>query len=567
MPRVLAVCLLVVLASSLFAATPPQYLDQNWSEAQRQWFYTTPQGSKLVQYAWALALERPASEELFFADDGARFAFLPNVKSAKWNPDGLPVGFVKDTGSPNYLGLTCAACHTGEVDYKGVTYRIDGAPTDADLFAFLAELSEALSATTVSAADLKFLRFAKRVLGANSSSADERKKLFNEVSTFSRQFARLTTDSVPDTSWGRARTDAFGMIFNRVTSIDLHLPANSRKPNAPVSYPFLWDTSWHDKVQWNGSAANQFAVLRLARNVGEVLGVFAQLEIKRPLPLLTVYSSSAKKKNLLAVEDQLSALRSPHWPTQFPPIDATKAGRGKQVYSDAGCLDCHKIATPGIPQNIVMTPLPSIGTDSAMTYAAATRRADSGILTGVPALVLVGDRLPAKGVLAAQLAFNGIIGAILSPFDGGSGGAPRPPAVSARNDEGELADIVKPAKGPSLITKIKTTLTDLKNQQSQLAQEYKARPLDGIWATAPYLHNGSVPTLRDLFTPPSARPKMFSVGSRELDPVSVGFDTSPGPDRFLFDTTKPGNGNAGHEWGINLKPDDRDALIEYLKSL
>src|SRR5207237_8483192 len=84
------------------------------------------------------------------------------------------------------------------------------------------------------------------------------------------------------------------------------------------------------------------------------------------------------------------------------------------------------------------------------------------------------------------------------------------------------------------------------------ALRYKARPLDGIWATAPYLHNGSVPTLRALFMAPAARPKTFYVGSREFDPVNVGFDTTKAAGSFLSDTSRAGNSNAAHQWATTL---------------
>jgi hypothetical protein len=96
---------------------------------------------------------------------------------------------------------------------------------------------------------------------------------------------------------------------------------------------------------------------------------------------------------------------------------------------------------------------------------------------------------------------------------------------------------------------------------------YKARPLDGIWATAPYLHNGSVPTLRALLAAPASRPKTFYAGSRDFDPVNAGFDTAARPDRFLFDTSLLGNSNAGHDYGTSLTNGDLDALLVYLKSL
>jgi len=118
---------------------------------------------------------------------------------------------------------------------------------------------------------------------------------------------------------------------------------------------------------------------------------------------------------------------------------------------------------------------------------------------------------------------------------------------------------------------------------------YKARSLNGIWATAPYLHNGSVPTLYDLLLPkkPSItsttseceyRPDKFVVGSREFDPERVGLRSS-GYDGFVFDTSIAGNSNSGHEYGTRcevlpggktvraLTREERLDLIEYLKTL
>jgi len=99
---------------------------------------------------------------------------------------------------------------------------------------------------------------------------------------------------------------------------------------------------------------------------------------------------------------------------------------------------------------------------------------------------------------------------------------------------------------------------------------YVARPLDGIWLRAPYLHNGSVPTLLDLLQTTAQRPARFWRGYDLLDADRVGFMVS-GPDAertgTLFDTSIPGNGNAGHEYGADLSPDDKRALLEFLKTL
>jgi hypothetical protein len=99
---------------------------------------------------------------------------------------------------------------------------------------------------------------------------------------------------------------------------------------------------------------------------------------------------------------------------------------------------------------------------------------------------------------------------------------------------------------------------------------YVAVPLEGLWLRAPYLHNGSVPTLTDLLEPSSARPRSFWRGYDVYDSSRVGF-VSTGPDAERegtpYDTTQPGNSPQGHEYGTALSPDAKRALIEYLKTL
>jgi hypothetical protein len=104
---------------------------------------------------------------------------------------------------------------------------------------------------------------------------------------------------------------------------------------------------------------------------------------------------------------------------------------------------------------------------------------------------------------------------------------------------------------------------------------YKGRPLQGIWATAPYLHNGSVPNLWEVLLPPAKRSPAFNMGTREFDPKLVGYVTAPSVDNsFVFQTHDAsgapldGNSNAGHDYGnATLSDDDRWALIEFMKTL
>ena len=99
---------------------------------------------------------------------------------------------------------------------------------------------------------------------------------------------------------------------------------------------------------------------------------------------------------------------------------------------------------------------------------------------------------------------------------------------------------------------------------------YMAVPLDGIWSRAPYLHNGAVPSLADLLEPPEARPKTFYRGYDVYDQQRVGF-VFAGPEAeaegWKLDTSLPGNSNGGHLWGTALPPAQKQALIEYLKTL
>jgi hypothetical protein len=111
----------------------------------------------------------------------------------------------------------------------------------------------------------------------------------------------------------------------------------------------------------------------------------------------------------------------------------------------------------------------------------------------------------------------------------------------------------------------------------QAPMAYRARPLNGIWATPPFLHNGSVPNLYQLLSPQPERPDRFWSGSRLFDPDSIGFSTDSIEGGFLFHTSLPGNSNEGHVFddlpdvrgviGSRLTEEERWAIIEYLKQL
>jgi hypothetical protein len=539
------------------------YLSQNWSPSQSTQFYFTPQGAQIVPYNWFLALEQADSATPFRDNQNIlKYRYLAQNSGPK-NPDGLPVGFVAGSGTGrSWLGMTCAACHTAEIRLGTTAYRIDGGPTGGDVQALLTDLTRALQQTQTDPA--KFGRFAANILGSINSPANQaelKAQLGIVISARAgynlRNFPGYDPANNTATAPTRyARLDAVGAIINEVfyhavKAADLTSPTVAAKPaNAPVSYPFLWDTPQHDVVQWLGIAKNggPLDIFTLSRNVGEVLGVFADLSIPEDPSLLNLgYSSSVKMVELAELEELLNTLWSPQWPNDFPKIDQVAAAKGAQLYQ-ASCVSCHALIDRTDPNRKITAVMNDSGTDPGSAENFFTRTGPSGKLNGVNVnFVPFTAKIPPTASADTMLT-NEVIGVIL-------GGLKQAPP----DELGQLNFRAAPPQGiqPAVVRQ---------------GAKYKGRPLDGIWATAPYLHNGSVPNLDSLLQPAAKRPTSFSIGVRTFDPVHVGFLTDvPGFPRFNVNnpdgTPIAGNSNAGHEFGANLSDVERAQLLEYLKTL
>ncbi len=598
----------IAMATRLPAAKQPEFLDQNWDDATRQFFYTTSQGSRMMPYDWFLALETADSTENFAKTVLPKLGYVPNPNLDQ-NPDELPVGFVADIDwrGQRHLGLTCAACHTNQIEYEEHLYQIDGAPTQADMAGLIEGLRDALNATLADLA--KFDRFADRVHPPHCPTP-QRIALRAEVRKFAEAWSEFVADSTPEHAWGRARLDAFGMIFNRVAAIDLDLRENSHPPNAPVSYPFLWGTSWENKVQWNGSADNTNDIERLARNVGEVLGVFAQTDLRKASVLRPYYRTSARRLNQLQLENKLKILWSPQWPAELGEIDEAKAAAGQQLFSQR-CASCHQVIPHGEQDTHVtvkLIPISEVGTDATMAINAISKEVSTGSLAG--------SRLPGSAPLPAALPRGLLLkhvvqGSLLSPFKdvGVRLHSPLEIAASLRSTKSQVLELTDaelerffaesdttPENLQAVLDNYSLKVEEYRNRVEAYVERteaasadpngaeavamsaaaadptllaYKARPLDGIWATAPYLHNGSVPNLYELLHPASERTKKFYVGSRKFDPKHVGFVTQASAGTTELDTSLPGNSNSGHDsYGEDeLTDEQRWQLVEYLKTL
>ena len=588
-------------------------LEQGWTEDTQESFYFTPQGSQIMPYSWFLALEQPSSQSLFRSDKNINaLRYLP-AKPTKMNPDGLPVGFVKDIGSNDteFLGLTCAACHTTQISYQGTNMRIDGGPTLGDFEGFNNTLVDALSETYQNPE--KFDRFAKKVLGEQAdlgALSNLRQALLEQTEILAnRNLINVSSPEQPH--YGFARLDAIGAIFNQVMVTFNDLPANDRPSDAPVSYPFLWGTDQSDVVQWPGFAPNGPADLgTLTRNGGEVLGVYGKIDIPEE-KLIKAYESSLEVENLGLLESWVADLRSPAWPAEYlPPVDPEKAARGKLHY-DQYCLQCHQVIAredQGKAYNAVLTPLSDVRTDPTELHnlnrlLAAGKFEDRKELvfggpeintptTGLNPLInsVVGALLdqPLQTVKAAaieissseknekvddEITFNNE-DAALSEIKDNLGKYEELlealPSHRVGNDSTSIGDETTSTEDDTTATEDKTTSTE-DETISTGGLVYKARPLNGIWATAPYLHNGSVPNLYELLLVQEERSGSFYVGNRELDPEKVGLvSTVEKTDipLFKFDTSLKGNSNEGHEYGAKeLNDEQKWEIVEYLKTL
>ncbi len=609
---------------------------QGLTPEDRAVWYRTSMGSDLFPLEWLEAITVPADGKPFLSE-ADRFGLLTDPE----HPSDLPIGLTVNDhprGLPKavpMVGVSCAACHVGRIDYKGKSKIVIGAPNLFDLNAFYAELFQ--TAAKEPAAIIKFLEktggkigsraksgggsvlkglgklygekaaelgdaekaFAKKleslvshvesdlqkpqnfthfteeakaallkkiedvhgveidslvddlksgkfatgalkeVADVKDAAADQLKNLLLEVAflkakiTYLKDLNKLHQGemqgkTIPEP--GPGRIDAFDGIRDLVFADD-PVP-----PTAPVSYPHLWqvaDTYW---FHWDGNTNSL-----MQRNVGQAVGMGAVYDPK-------TWSSTVLPRNIDKLEKTLHKLKPPEWPEEMlGPIDKEKFARGEVLYKKL-CVECHQIP-----------PKPS--TES--------------------------------GVEPSPFAAKSMDLAKLIPLD------------KVKTDPNRVVNFAKTVGGVPFAQKLKEVAYNLTNQAFidndvtdkeralmdrpeaevdwPVNNGYLARPLVASWATAPYLHNGSVPTLYDLLSPSDKRPKQFVVGYREFDPVKVGFVSDPKdvpkdllgkPPITIYSVlatkdgaTTPieGNSNSGHDYGVDLDDKQKMDLIEYLK--
>ena len=546
------------------------------------------------------------------------------------NFDGLPVGFSRmtpvinpGTGAPDSdrIGLSCAACHTGSVRYKDVSLRFDGGPAMLELRKL--EMATGLSIFYTLIVPGRFDRFATRVLGGEAGK-QERSKLNQDlkgVGDFLKNQIEVTKKTLEakgqkDTDEGYGRLDALNRIGNQVFYTDLAASGltgfenNLHANDAPVSFPPVWTVPWLWWAQYDASIEQP-----LIRNAGEALGVAALVNFSPDHPPETLFRSSVALENLVRIEAmlrgpdpfgprQFNGLAPPKWPAHlFSDDDAWKikperVAKGRAVYAEI-CAECHlgpvgdaafdtqfpdrsfwsskrwkQDPNGGWILDEVQKGAAGMGTDPAQANVLATRQVQiPGFLDLQPARDL-GERWKCKDLpnwSSTDMPFSIALMIVVDKVSQKWLKDRNIDETSVSELWGQRSNCPNPASSPNPL--------------------YRARPLNGVWATAPYLHNGSVPSLYWMLRPAAERPRQFCLGARDFDPEQVGFRVAAGGDtscktgETLFSVTASdgkeikGNSVLGHSLegtpgpgkkgviGRTLTEDERYDLIEYLKTL
>ena len=583
------------------------------TSAEQAQFYHLEEGSEVFPLSWFLALESESGSGLF-AENLQRFGLIPDARSDT-NPFGLPVGLTaagtRDLKAAGVvmLGVNCAACHVAELTFSGNRMRLDGAPARFDTSAFFMALARSVVRTIdITQGPERLIAFMRRrasgsnpLLGAAETRNSERLQpalrtleretaaapfdaafkdqltellreeakrppidlsahvvlradspqrpaatrrlesaLTANVATqrVTRNLPSVATASSEIRSTGDAAalqrdilpafvTDAvttFRLLKARVAFI-VQLASADGTGDLPPGFGRLDAFGGARNLLWRSSAKPQNAPVSypdlwsfdglewvhwdgnttsiLERNIGQALGLGAVLDRATKISTVSVV-------NLHALEVLAMKMAPPRWnEAVLGSIDASLAGSGKALF-DQHCSSCH---------------VQNAGRGHSLTAL------------GVDPTRATNFTVPVDGRPNADV-ISELLGQIKTKAYEEKRLTPEQQAEMERN---------RPARW-------------------RMPNEYIARPLVGIWASAPYLHNNSVPTLHDLLLPAAQRPPVFFTGHSEYDPVKVGLRvTDDGAGRFKFDTALAGNRNTGHEYGTTLSDKDRRALLEYLK--
>lgn len=527
------------------------YLNQGWSTEDRADFYWAPQGSALLSYDIYMTLKDPETRALINSPAVTnQFGFLTEPAHPK-NPDNFPVGVAKSVVKDGpfkgeYVGLTCAACHTNQINYEGINIRIDGGNSTAfQIVPWLKKLTSSLEHVQKNKSAFKEM---VAEIGKNGKvdEADLRKRLDEDVQIAKSWINQVLFSKIEN---GPGRMDAFGGIANAFLGIHSGIMENITVNEAPVKPPFLWTSSHSAWAEWSGVSPNP-----LSRNYSEALGVFSRYDLTSTGNPNNYAISTVDIKQLAHIEKMIRRLAPPQWPQEIlGRIDSAKAARGAKLFT-TNCASCHSIYPHRWSEpreqgkrmiENALVPQSVVGTDPAnlKSYALDT----NAVVETKHLKRFFGGKEKVTPTEFFQLAE----GAMMQYSIAQAGLTPE-----------EILD----ANGY-------LTIERMKNDKAPFGV-YKAATRDGAWSIGPYLHNASVPNLYELLSPAKERSESFYVNS-QFDPVKVGINTNQ-KTGFKFDTKLAGNSNAGHSFedtkgpgviGRKFTETERYEIIEFLKSI
>jgi hypothetical protein len=534
------------------AAPQVVQLNQGWSDHETRFYAHATEGTNIAPLEFFLSLPDPAKPGSRFVDKLSNdYGFIPSEKSSL-NPHGLPVGFAVDdrpAGAPYedrvYVGITCSACHTRQLTYGAYALPVHGGPALVDIQRFKNDLYDAFFALLEN--DKLAGEFAQGVLG-RAANTDDLAALRGEIREFTGPVALarslLAEWKIPPADFGPGNLNALSQgVYNNIglsawlTKKGL-LPASTVPPPRPrfegsVNLPPMWFAPGDTWAQWFAEIHDPGP-----RNWIQAVSTW---EVRPPKMAAALKGAaivaSIHFDNIAEIQRSLELLRTPKWPEAvFGRLDRAKVDEGRALY-DEQCAQCHtRTVLPPNSLGIVFKERPAfdVGTDpTAYQQFAADIAARVSGLKDLSANIL---RL-------------------------------RQTQLERRFDKDVVANYMKLySRGrPNEFALAKDEYSGTKDANwPRTGAAYWASPLEGVFASSPYFHNGSVRTLWDVLTPPDQRPKTFRTGSTEFDVEGVGLRSEG---RFLYDTAEPGKGSGGHPFGTDLAQDKKAALIEYLKSL
>ena len=533
-------------------------LNQGWSQQEIQFYNHASEGSNIAPLEFVLNLPDSAnSDSKFIEKISSRYGFIPDQQS-DLNPYGLPIGLAVDqrpmgVGDRPYLGVTCAACHTRQLTYHPTNTSsssppwalpVHGGPGLVDFPRFLDDLYSSFFALLSD--DVRMETFATDVLGRTPHD-EEIDSLRDEIRTFTGPYstanAIMEKLQIPVVDSGPGNLDALTRgYYNNVGIVawmvqqGITSPSDDGSPlriplQGGVSYPPLWFGHQDTWAQW-------FAEIHHpgARNWIQSVSTSSV----RPPKMIETFKrgavlASIDFDNIEKVQDSLERLRTPKWPAPaLGPLDQPRIERGKVLFNQ-NCAQCHT-SIDELPNRLGLKFNErlafDVGTDP-VAYQIFSEKGEeraAGLL-GLSKTILELRRTQ----LEAQFGRKGARNQKKHDSRG------RPNKFAVAKEYGGLDE----------------------NSWEKSGAVYWAPPMEGIFTSSPYFHNGSVPTLWDVLSVPEQRPSTFQTGGNEFDPERVGIK-SAGP--FLYDTREKGKSNGGHLFGTKLAPKDKVALIEYLKS-